>query len=195
MACREGRKFPITTKFQRKFRSMLISTLKHRHHHAQPIIHQIAQASGMPRAVGGVGALERPEPEPHRAPARSPVSTCIGTPDGMSRIETAHALTALVNEAYGCRRVSDWDMQHRLRAGSRAACHLRHALLPQAATHRPHLNLSTTATAHLPRWQGATACSTWPRARTGGWWAAAPRRSSRRGASPAADTGGYWPSV
>ena len=72
----------------------------------------------MPRAVGGVETPERPEPE-HRAPARSPVSTCIGTPDGMSRIETAHALTALVNEAYGYRRVSDWDMQHRLRAGSR----------------------------------------------------------------------------
>ena len=77
-----------------------------------------AAAFGMPRAVGGVhGAPERAEPR--RAPARSPVSTCIGAPDGMSRIKTAHALSALVNEAYGFRRVSEWDMQHRLRAGSR----------------------------------------------------------------------------
>ena len=89
--------------------SACLRFLRHLRRHATP---------DMPRAVGGVETPERPEPE-HRAPARSPVSTCIGTPDGMSRIETAHALTALVNEAYGYRRVSDWDMQHRLRAGSR----------------------------------------------------------------------------
>ena len=78
----------------------------------------------MPRAVGGAGALERPELEPNRARTRSPVSTCIGTPDGRSRVETAHALTALVNEAYGYRRVSDWDMQHRLRAGRNRVLHV-----------------------------------------------------------------------
>ena len=42
----------------------------------------------------------------------------------MSRSETAQALSALVNEAYGYRRVSEWDMQHRLRAGRNRVLHV-----------------------------------------------------------------------
>ena len=74
-----------------------------------------------------------------RTPARSSVNTCIGTPDGISRIATAHALTALVNQAYGYRRVSDWDMQHRLRAGRPRRCH-PHPLETTRRRHRRRLS-------------------------------------------------------
>lgn len=66
----------------------------------------------------------RHEPDAPKASSRITVDTCIGTPADANRVETARALTTLVNRAYQYHRVSEWDMQHRLRAGRNRVLHV-----------------------------------------------------------------------